>query len=272
MPRESPDWSVSPESVPALLHPSTSWPSPDVSAFLERLEGQVSPEDLFTTIPGIGEELAHRIHDVLHVETLEELELAASDGRLEQVPGFGPRRARSVRDILATVLARSTRRRARQFQPTSGVRPTRPIGEPDETSTRPDPNLPATRPSVAVLLDVDRDYRRRAAAGQLRRISPRRFNPEGKAWLPIYHTERDGWWFTALYSNTRRAHERGRTHDWVILYFQRNGHEDQCTVVTEYQGELAGRRVVRGRELECLDYYYPTRPSPQAAPPASSPH
>jgi hypothetical protein len=37
----------------------------------------------------------------------------------------------------------------------------------------------------------------------------------------------------------------------VILYFERDGHEDQCTVVTERHGPLAGRRVVRGREAEC---------------------
>ena len=40
---------------------------------LDRLEGQISPEDLFTTVPGIGEELAKRIHAELEIETLEEL-------------------------------------------------------------------------------------------------------------------------------------------------------------------------------------------------------
>ncbi|HSH42776.1 MAG TPA: helix-hairpin-helix domain-containing protein, partial [Arenicellales bacterium] len=45
-------------------------------ALLDRLEGQVSPEDLFCTVPGIGEELAHAIHARLGIETLEELELA----------------------------------------------------------------------------------------------------------------------------------------------------------------------------------------------------
>ena len=31
--------------------------------------------------------------------------------------------------------------------------------------------------------------------------------------------------------------------------------ERQATVVTEYRGELAGRRVVRGREAETLEQY-----------------
>jgi len=48
-------------------------------AMLDRLEGEVAPEDLIATVPGIGEQLAKRIHDHLGVETLEDLELAASD-------------------------------------------------------------------------------------------------------------------------------------------------------------------------------------------------
>ncbi|MGZ3265337.1 MAG: hypothetical protein ACXWI4_06565, partial [Croceibacterium sp.] len=54
-------------------------------------------------------------------------------------------------------------------------------------------------------------------------------------------------------SNTRQAHELGRVRDWVVIYFQTDGlPEGQCTVVTERRGELAGQRVVRGREAECL--------------------
>jgi putative hydrolase len=105
-------------------------------------------------------------------------------------------------------------------------------------------------------LSVDREYREKAEAGKLRRIAPRRFNPDNIEWLPIFHTERGEWQFTALYSNTALAHELGRTQDWVVLYFHADSHvEDQRTVVTETQGPLKGRRVVRGRERECEDYY-----------------
>jgi hypothetical protein len=210
-------------------------------AFLERLEGQVSPEDLFTTLSGIGEELAARIHRELGVETLEELELAAHDGRLAKLSGFGARRVRAVRDTLATILGRSTRRRARERRlletPTSGVTP--------------NPLAASERPTVATILAVDEEYRRRTAAGELRTIAPRRFNPEGRSWLPVLHVEKEGWHFTALFSNTARAHELGKTRDWVVIYYERDGEEDQCTVVTERSGALRGRRVVRGREDEC---------------------
>jgi hypothetical protein len=106
------------------------------------------------------------------------------------------------------------------------------------------------------LLDVDREYREGAAAGRLPVVAPRRFNPEGKAWLPILHTSRDGWHFTALFSNTARAHELDRTHDWVIVYFHDNDHrEGQRTVVTETHGALHGMRVVRGREKQSAALY-----------------
>ncbi len=113
---------------------------------------------------------------------------------------------------------------------------------------------PGERPSVEDLLDVDREYRAKAAAGRLALIAPKRLNPQGKAWLPVLHTQRGGWHFTALYSNTARAHELGRTRDWVVVYYYDGEHrEQQCTVVTETRGALAGKRVVRGREPECRE-------------------
>jgi hypothetical protein len=213
-------------------------------AMLDRLEGEVSPEDLFTTLPGVGEELARRLHDRLHVDTLEELEIAAHDGRLAEVPGIGPRRAAGIRHALEHVLGRSARLRARARRRVEAAR-----------ERSPGPVPPDSRPSVALLLGLDEEYRTRASAGQLRRITPRRFNPERRDWLPVMHAEREGWSFHLLFSNTARAHELGRTHDWVVIYFERDGEEDQCTVVTETRGRLAGLRVVRGREPECARYH-----------------
>jgi putative hydrolase len=109
---------------------------------------------------------------------------------------------------------------------------------------------------VALLLEVDRSYRAGAMAGTLPTITPRRFNPDGKAWLPVLHAEWPGWHITALYSNTARAHELGHVHDWVVLYVEDDAHhEQQYTVVTASRGTLVGQRVVRGREAECLPLY-----------------
>lgn len=197
-------------------------------AQLERLRGTLAPEKLFQTVPGIGPNLARDIHDNLHIETLEGLEQAAHDGRLETVPGVGVRRAATVRATLAQMLQR----------------------------VRPRPLQPGEEPAIDTILDVDREYRSKSDREALPKIAPRRFNPSGEAWLPILHTERGDWHFTAMFSNTARAHEFGHTHDWLVIYFHKDDHpEGLSTVVTETHGELIGRRVVRGREGDCLAYY-----------------
>jgi putative hydrolase len=205
-------------------------------SLLDRLRGALDPVALFATIPGVGPQLARGIHDTLGVDTLEALEVAAHDGRLDGVPGVGPRRVAGIRAALQSLLGRARR----PWIPTAS----------DGWTTTP------AGPNVAVLLDVDREYREKAAAGALPTIAPRRFNPEAKAWLPILHTTRASWQFTALYSNTAAAHQLGRTRDWVVMYFYDDHHrEGQHTVVTETRGPLRGRRVVRGREAECGELY-----------------
>ncbi len=189
---------------------------------LERLRGSTDPLKLFRTIPGIGPKLAADIESHLHVETLEDLEVAAYDGRLNEVPGIGVRRVTAIRQALASLLQR------RRVSRTSKV---------------------TLVPDVADLLDVDREYREKSEAGQLPLIQPRRFATDEGASLPIFHAQRGDWHFTALYSNTPRAHELGRTRDWVVIYFHADSEpEAQCTVVTEHFGPLRGLRVVRGRE------------------------
>ena len=199
---------------------------------LERLRGTTDPERLFQSIPGMGPELAKHIHDTLHIDTLEGLEAAANDGRIEAVRGVGPRRAAAWRAALDRMLGRVRARRAWARDDASG------------------------EPAVETLLDVDREYRQKAEDGELRTITPRRFNPANKAWLPVLHAARGEWHFTALYSNTALAHKLGRTRDWVIIYFYDGDHvEGQRTVVTETRGALIGKRVVRGREEECRGCY-----------------
>ena len=193
------------------------------SPMLARLRGDADPVRLMTSVPGIGRRLASKIHDDLHLETLEDLEAAAHDGRLARLPGFGPKRLAGIRAVLAQRLGR--------------VR------------------VPAQedgRPTIDELLDVDREYRSAAAAGRLPTIAPRRFNPARRRWLPVLHTRRGARHYTALFSNTAQAHRLDKTDDWVVIYGDRGGADGQWTVVTARGGPLRGRRVVRGRELECL--------------------
>jgi hypothetical protein len=197
---------------------------------LDRLRGETTPELVFASVPGIGCAMASRIHEHLGIETLAELEVSAYDGRLAQVAGMGRKRIRAVRESLAGRFRRRPRVPEAAHKQLQG-------------------------PPVAELLDIDNDYRRKADAGKLARIAPRRFNPTGQAWLPVLHTRRDSRRYTALYSNTARAHELGMIRDWVVVYRDDDGGLGQWTIVTSRFGPLAGHRVVRGREAECAAYY-----------------
>ena len=190
---------------------------------LERLRGHQDPVALLASVPGIGRTTAERLHEELHLDTLEDLEVAAHDGRLADLAGFGPKRLAGVRDSLAQRLGRVRRDGGREGAPA---------------------------PPIEELLDVDEEYRTKAAAGQLPKIAPRRLNPRGEAWLPILHAVRGDRHYTALFSNTPRAHRLGATRDWVVLYWEGRSDEGQATVVTARHGSLAGRRIVRGREEE----------------------
>jgi len=195
---------------------------------MDRLRGELDPEELFQTVPGVGIVLARQIHEVLGVDTLEELEVAAHDGRLERVEGIGPCKARAMKASLDQML-RCLR--------------SRPVAD-------------RLAPSIEEILDVDEEYRRKVASDELPTISPKRFNPSHRDWLPVLHTERGDWLFTTMFSNTARAHELGRTQDWVVVYFYDRDHsEGQHTVVTETRGPLKGKRVVRGLEARCRNFY-----------------
>jgi hypothetical protein len=199
---------------------------------LDRLRGDYRAERMFATVPDIGPELAHRIHEHLHVENLFELKAAADDGRLAAVPGMGPKRVRAVRECLAGRL--------------SGLTPATEA----ETSVFVSSDVP-----VSEILDVDAEYRRLAAAGKLPLIAPRQFNPTGIAWLPILHTQRGEHHYTALYSNTVRAHQMGTTHDWVVVYRDDDVDHGRWTVITAQYRKLRGKRIIPGRELECARHY-----------------
>lgn len=210
-------------------------------ALLERLTGNDVAEQAFASVPGIGPKLAKRIHEQLHIETLAELQAAAWDGRLKQMGGFGEKRLRGIRESLAV--------RGRAI----GGRPEYQARLFDGNDIDMTYEVP-----VAEILDIDDEYRYKAAKKELPRVAPKRMNPTGKAWLPILHTERGIRHYTALFSNTEHAHVMGTTRDWVVIYLEDhcNNHQNgRWTVITSQFGKLKGRRIVRGREKECAEYY-----------------
>jgi hypothetical protein len=237
-------------SVATIYMKDGEWP------YLDQLERRLPPPVVFGSIASIGPELGERIHEELGIDTLEELGEAAHDGRLAGIEGFGPGRLQAIREALA---ARTLERMSGQHDP-----------------------------SIEELLDIDRWYRfiaeghlpadffdesnlaekvehRRplsTPAGTLRVVSPNENNPNDVAWLPVLETTRYGRSYTALFSNSTRAHELGKTDDWVIIILDEDplapSEDDErrsWTIVTETSGPLQGRRVVRGREDECHALY-----------------
>jgi putative hydrolase len=196
---------------------------------LERLRGETDPVALLESVPGIGRALAERLHRDFEIDSLEDLDAAAHDGRLSDIAGIGKKKLAGIMDTLTIRLGRVRLR---------------------TLATK------ADEPPIEELLDVDREYRDKAAANELSTIAPRRFNPSGEAWLPILHTHRGERIYTALYSNTAHAHDLGRTRDWVLLYFDGGLDERQCTIITSQWGKLLGKRIVRGREMECEEFYF----------------
>jgi len=205
----------------------------------------VDPWAEFATIPGLGEKLRDRVIHQLGVQTLEQLELAAHTGRLQTVPGIGPRKACAIGRAAAQLLAQRRRSRVAKTLPPPSALP-------------PEPGASATsnaEPAVVEVLIVDREYRRRARTQTLPKVTPRRFNPDGTATLPVYRVRRGNTEFRAFYSNSPTAHALGRTRDWVIVLASCGARTFQYTVVTETRGSWCGQRVVRGREAECKTLY-----------------
>ena len=99
---------------------------------LHRLRGESEAGLLLSSVPGIGKRLADRLHHDLGIDSLEELEAAAHDGRLKEIAGIGYKRLAAITDSLSARLGR--------------VRPLRAIRK-------------TTEPAVAEILDVDREYR-----------------------------------------------------------------------------------------------------------------
>jgi DNA polymerase (family X) len=194
---------------------------------LEHMRGEIDPVLLLQSVPGIGPIQAERLHHDLGIDTLEELEAAAHDGRLANLVGFGSKKVAGIIDSLASRLGR--------------------VRHLDAARARQAP--------VEELMDVDQEYREAVQAGRLPTIAPRRFNPEKKAWLPILHTHRGNRHYTVFFSNTARAHQLGTTRDWVIIYQDGESGSQQCTITTGHHGPLEGRRIVRGREAECREYF-----------------
>jgi len=196
--------------------------------FLESLRDSMKAPVVFMLIPGVGPKLARMFYEDLGLNSLEELEMAANAGKISAIKGIGDRRQRMIMETLRSILHDSTRMNSAE----------------------------KNGPGVDLLLKIDKMYRKKAQLGQLKKIAPKRYNPEGTSWLPILHHKDKQWDYRVMYSNTERAHRLHKEHDWVIIHaYDKAHHEYSRTIVTETSGKLKNKRVVRGYEEGCMEYY-----------------
>ena len=210
----------------------------EVAALLEEQEANPFRVHAWRAGAATVRALERPVLDILREQGLE---------GLDRLPAVGPVLARAIREL-------AERGRLGMLDRLRGEGGAR-LTAPSATPSSPRRYAPAERPTVSELLDVDREYRERAAAGTLPLITPRRFNPGHERWLPVLHCVRGDRHYTVLFSNTALAHRVGRTHDWAVIYYDGRDAEHRATVVTATKGPLEGRRVVRGRERECIAHY-----------------
>jgi len=97
------EWASLAPAALAVLHDLSE---SNGSALLERLQEE-TPEGLLEMlrVPGLGPSRIRQIHEGLHVETLQDLELSARDGRLATLPRFGDKTAQKILKGIADLRA-----------------------------------------------------------------------------------------------------------------------------------------------------------------------
>jgi len=77
---------------------------------LQELERAVAPEliDLLK-VPGLGPKRLKRLHDYLQINNLDDLEKAACEGLIRQIPGFGEKTEKNILAELSELQRRITR-------------------------------------------------------------------------------------------------------------------------------------------------------------------
>ena len=79
-------------------------------ALLARLRAEVPPAlTVLLRVPGLGPKRVRKLYDQLHVQSLAELERAAVEGRIQQLPGFGKLTEAHILANLQTRLDKSRR-------------------------------------------------------------------------------------------------------------------------------------------------------------------
>ena len=173
-----------------------------------------------SSVPNIGPKLAKRIHDELSIETLAELRLRLGMDGCDACGGL-------------------VKKEFEPFANHSWPAVNHPeIAQGQEKSFDRQDDLTSEVP-VEELLDVDDEYRFKAAQGKLPRVA-RADSIQQRSSTRILHTDRGQRHYTALFSNTEHAHTMGTTHDWASFISKTTiiASTGPSTVITSQFGQL----------------------------------
>lgn len=209
---------------------------------LERIYAEQGAHGL-TSLPGVGDHLAYTLEGLLTTgewRTLRPEDAHREPDRLlTSLPGIGPKLAMRLRDQLGVTSLEELERAVDDDRLAEvGIGPRRLGTLREALAERRRPVAPlAGEPTVADLLRIDAEFRR-VASSQF-----------------LLAGECSGFHFRARFADNALAHRLGTTRDWVEVRFDAGQQAGDRLIVTETRGDLAGQRVVRGRENETRTYY-----------------
>ena len=91
-------------------------------SLLTRLRQRLSPGTAaLLKVPGLGPGRVRSLHQALGIETLEQLRQAARQGRIQSLPGFGPRSEQKILDAADSLLKQDMRYRRDAMEPLVGA-------------------------------------------------------------------------------------------------------------------------------------------------------
>ncbi|MEZ5499691.1 MAG: hypothetical protein R3E77_09715 [Steroidobacteraceae bacterium] len=196
---------------------------------LQRLRGKLDVPTLLGAVVAVGKRTAQRAHEILGIESLEELEVAAHDGRLAALAGMGAKRLEAIRTALATLLG--TRLTKGGLLPAAAL----------------------IAPSVADLLYVDETFRKfRIKPDSAKRTGNADREPASPGHM-IIHLVHHGHNYTVMEGAC--ASGGGLWRDRVSIMYDGADRWRQCMVVTEQIEHGPANRLILGRELECRKYH-----------------
>lgn len=185
--------------------------------YLEDLLESTSPAKILSLAKGLGKERSQELSHLLRLKSYFDLQAAYDRGEFVKILGRDSKVLKEVTKLLEELPGWFSEKRKSLA-------------------------VLGTLPSVSYLLSLDHSLRQECpyqkTPSQVKRMTTGR---------GIY---------TVFYSTSKSAQSRSAIGDWVVIKLDFQGHHLKWIALTAKYGALKGRRIIVGRESECLDHYF----------------